>query len=78
MTTTTVTLEVPIPGEVPDWVDTTWVARTFGLTTAAVNGAIRKGYIPARRAGHIYLMRPEDVILLWGWRLTAGKAKKAS
>lgn len=77
MTVTEVTVKVPVPGEVPELVDSAWVARTFGLTPTAVQTAVRKGYLPAMRVGKTFVIRPEDAVLLWGWRLVSGKAAKS-
>lgn len=43
------------------WLTTGQVAQSLGISTRAVRHRIASGHLPARKAGHVYLIDPADV-----------------
>ena len=72
----TVTIELPINREVPEIVSSRWCAETFGITISAVNAAIQQGRLPAERFGHVWAIRSEDALKLWGHFLLRSARQK--
>ncbi|MBN1429797.1 MAG: DUF433 domain-containing protein [Anaerolineae bacterium] len=46
----------------------TEIARTYGISSAAVREAAAKGHVPARKSGAIWLIRRSDAEARWGER----------
>lgn len=61
--------------ELPEFATAAWICQSFGVADASVYGAIRSGKLPSVQvpsggATFIYLVRPEDALVIWGHRLT--------
>ncbi|TXH09159.1 MAG: hypothetical protein E6R04_08975 [Spirochaetes bacterium] len=68
-------LEAFLGNAVPDTVTVPWVCNSFGIADKSVRHAIKTGKLPhtsiKSRSGSVsmYLVKPEDAFLLWGYRL---------
>lgn len=65
----TVVIEANVPENIPELVDAPWCARVFGISTTAVNTAVRDGAVPATKIGHSWAIRAEDAMNMWMRRL---------
>lgn len=68
-------LESLLNTDIPDRVTVAWVSQHFGISGTSVRHAIKVGKLPAQSVGGtarttVYLVRPEDALMLWGNRLT--------
>lgn len=69
------TLEGFLGDGIPQDVTVPWICAAFGVTAKSVRYAIKTGKLPHRRVESmsggtsLYLIRPEDAMLLWGYRL---------
>lgn len=73
----TVTIDVEVPGELPEIADVKWAAETFRLSVRAVNDAIQEGYLPSTKVGNSHAIDPLDAVRLWGSRLHRRSVKSA-
>lgn len=66
--------------ELPEFVTTAWVTRTFGTSQTTILYAIQRGKLPAERLKDAdgktvaYSIRPRDAFMLWAHRLTKMEA----
>lgn len=66
--------------ELPEYVTTSWITKTFGAAPTTILYAIQRGKLPAERLkdadGKVvsYSVRPRDAFLLWGHRLMKADA----
>jgi len=74
----TITVHIPIDGDLPDMVGSRWCAETFGISVAAVDLAIREGRLPATRIGRTFVIDPNDAVRVWGHKLLRKASKNQS